>query len=54
MIVNLSEAKAKLSKLIDLVYHGDAVTKIDMVLTSPEERDQREVVRQARNEGVLL
>ena len=26
MIVNLSEAKAKLSKLVDLVYHGEEVT----------------------------
>lgn len=26
MIVNLSEAKAKLSKLVDLVYHGEKVT----------------------------
>lgn len=25
MIVNVSEAKAKLSKLIDLVYHGEKV-----------------------------
>ena len=26
MIVNVSEAKAQLSKLIDLVYHGETVT----------------------------
>jgi prevent-host-death family protein len=26
VIVNLSEAKAKLSKLVDLVYHGEEVT----------------------------
>ncbi len=26
MIVSLSEAKAKLSKLVDLVYHGEKVT----------------------------
>ena len=26
MIVNVSEAKAKLSKLLDMVYHGERVT----------------------------
>ena len=26
MVVNLSEAKAKLSKLIDMAYHGERVT----------------------------
>lgn len=26
MVVNVSEAKAKLSKLIDMVYHGQRVT----------------------------
>ena len=26
MVVNVSEAKAQLSKLIDLVYHGESVT----------------------------
>ena len=26
MVVNVSEAKAKLSKLIDMVYHGQSVT----------------------------
>lgn len=26
MIVNVSEAKAKLSKLLDMVYHGEEVT----------------------------
>lgn len=26
MIVNVSEAKAQLSRLIDLVYHGESVT----------------------------
>ena len=26
MIVNVSEAKAKLSKLVDMVYHGESVT----------------------------
>lgn len=26
MLVNVSEAKAKLSKLIDMVYHGEKVT----------------------------
>ena len=26
MVVNVSEAKAQLSRLIDLVYHGESVT----------------------------
>ena len=26
VVVNVSEAKAKLSKLIDMVYHGESVT----------------------------
>lgn len=26
MIINVSEAKAKLSKLLDMVYHGETVT----------------------------
>jgi len=26
MVVNVSEAKAKLSKLLDMVYHGERVT----------------------------
>ena len=26
MVVNVSEAKAKLSKLLDMVYHGEKVT----------------------------
>ena len=26
MIINVSEAKAKLSKLLDMVYHGEEVT----------------------------
>jgi antitoxin (DNA-binding transcriptional repressor) of toxin-antitoxin stability system len=42
MVVNVSEAKAKLSKLIDMVYHGEQVTiaknnlpLVDIVLHKP-------------------
>lgn len=42
MVVNVSEAKAQLSKLIDLVYHGESVTiaknnlpLVDMVRHKP-------------------
>jgi prevent-host-death family protein len=45
VIVNLSEAKAKLSKLIDLVYHGEWVTiaknnlpPVDTVPHKPQRR----------------
>ena len=45
MIVNISEAKAKLSKLIDLVYHGEKVVIAknnlpiaDLVIHKPEGR----------------
>jgi prevent-host-death family protein len=47
MVVNVSEAKAQLSRLIDLVYHGEAVTiaknnlpLVDLVLHSPTRRRQ--------------
>ncbi len=43
MIVNISEAKTKLSKLVNMVYHGEKVViaknnlpLVDMVLHKPE------------------
>ena len=43
VVVNVSEAKAKLSKLIDMVYHGESVTiaknnlpLVDLVPHSPQ------------------
>ena len=43
MIVNISEAKANLSKLVNMVYHGEKVTiaknnlpLVDMVIHKPE------------------
>ena len=43
MIVNISEAKANLSKLVDMVYHGEKVViaknnlpLVDLVLHKPE------------------
>jgi hypothetical protein len=45
--------RAKLDAMSDIqLILGDQ--KIDMVLTSPEKDDQREVVRRAKREGVLL
>jgi uncharacterized protein len=45
--------RAKLDAMSDIqLILGDQ--KIDMVLTSPEERDRREIVRRAKSEGVLL
>ena len=45
MIVNVSEAKAKLSKLIDLVFHGEKVViaknnlpLVDLVIHKPSGR----------------
>jgi prevent-host-death family protein len=45
VVVNVSEAKAKLSKLIDMVYHGESVTiaknnlpVVDLVPHSPQGR----------------
>ena len=45
VVVNVSEAKAKLSKLIDLVYYGESVTiaknnlpVVDLVPHSPQGR----------------
>ena len=42
MVINVSEAKAKLSKLIDMVYHGEDVTIaknnlpiVDLVIHKP-------------------
>ncbi|MFH2115771.1 MAG: type II toxin-antitoxin system prevent-host-death family antitoxin [Spirochaetota bacterium] len=47
MVVNVSEAKAQLSRLIDLVYHGESVTiaknnlpLVDLVLHSATRRRQ--------------
>lgn len=47
MVVNVSEAKAQLSRLIDLVYHGEPVTiaknnlpLVDLVLHSATRRRQ--------------
>lgn len=47
MVINVSEAKAKLSKLIDLVYHGESVTIaknnlpiVDLVPHKPKRRRQ--------------
>lgn len=47
MVINVSEAKAKLSKLIDLVYHGESVTiaknnlpVVDLVPHKPKRRRQ--------------
>jgi len=43
MIVNISEAKAKLSKLVNMVYHGEKVViaknnlpLVDLVIHKPE------------------
>lgn len=45
MIVNISEAKANLSKLIDMAYHGEKIViaknnlpLVDLVVHQPEER----------------
>ena len=45
MIVNISEAKANLSKLVNLVYHGEKVViaknnlpMVDLVIHKPETR----------------
>lgn len=45
--------RAKLDAMSDIqLILGDQ--KIDMVLTSPSEKDRREVVKRAKEEGVLL
>ena len=45
MIVNISEAKANLSKLIDMVYHGEEIViaknnlpLVDLVVHKPKEK----------------
>lgn len=45
MIVNISEAKANLSKLIDMAYHGEKIViaknnlpLVDLVVHKPEEK----------------
>ncbi len=52
MIVNVSEAKAKLSKLIDMVYHGEQVTiaknnlpVVDLVRHTPPGKRQLGLLR---------
>lgn len=47
MIVNVSEAKAKLSKLIDMAYHGEEVIiaknnlpLVELVIHKPKEKRQ--------------
>ena len=45
MVINVSEAKAKLSQLIEMVYHGEEVTiaknnlpVVDLVVHKPKKR----------------
>lgn len=52
VVVNVSEAKAKLSKLIDMVYHGETVTiaknnlpVVDLVPHSPRGRRRLGIAR---------